>query len=451
MKKLIALLACFSLAAALSGCTSKDSVEESDTPGVEASTDSVNGELEKVEGAEASVAAGDSANSGFLDEQLPADALGEQSLAQDATPPASTEPSGLDLGSPNEPPLAAATAPDMTTPPPAETAIAPPADMPIAGVDPGGTASAPVEMPPVVDEAPKKAPASYQKAKTSPYTEGDQLLNAVYVARPKDSFKSVAKMIYGDEKKSKELKKANPGMSSLRVGDKVYYNSPQRPTDDQKMLSYYEDSGMMPEIYVAKEGDDLKKVAKNLMGFDNAWKEVYALNPVDSKSSIPSGTELRYWKPSASDSAMASAPKEIASGKSELPPPSDIAASMNNMPPPPSELPPPPPAPDMAPPMNEMPPPPAQDMAAQMPPPPQPVAEMPPPPPEPVAPPPPPPVAKKSSPKEPVHEEGMDNDMVMALGGGGILLVGFVAIMALRKRKQAKEMAAAFNETQVGT
>jgi LPXTG-motif cell wall-anchored protein len=45
----------------------------------------------------------------------------------------------------------------------------------------------------------------------------------------------------------------------------------------------------------------------------------------------------------------------------------------------------------------------------------------------------------------------MDNDMVMALGGGGILLVGFVAMMVLRKRKQAKEMAAAFNETQVGT
>ncbi len=448
MKKLIALLACFSLATALSGCTSKDSKEESDTPGIEASTDNVNGELEKVEGAEASnVAAADSTNSGFLDEQLPADALGEQAVAKDATPPAPTEPSGLDLGSPNDPPpVAAATAPDMTTPPPADTTMAPPADVPVAGVDPGGTAPTPVDAPPV-EEASKKAPASYQKAKTTPYTEGDQLLNAVYVARPKDSFKSVAKLIYGDAKKSSELKKANPGMSSLRVGDKVYYNSPQRPTDDQKMLSFYEDTGLMPEVYVAKEGDDLKKVSKNLMGFDNAWKELYALNPVDSKTGIPAGTELRYWKPAPKEPTFSNASKEIASGKSEMPPPpTDLAASMNNIPPPPSEMPPPPP------PAAELPPPPAPDMAAQMPPPPQPVAELPPPPPpEPVAPPPPPPMAKKSAPKEPPPQEGMDNDMVMALGGGGILLVGFVAIMALRKRKQAKEMAAAFNETQVGT
>jgi hypothetical protein len=287
-------------------------------------------------------------------------------------------------------------------------------------------------------ETPKKSGGTYQKVKTAPFTEGGQLLNAVYIARPKDSFKSVAKMIYGDDKKNKDLKKANPGLSSLKTGDKVYYNSPQRPTDDQKMASYYEDSGMMPETYVTKEGDDLKKVSKNLMGFDNAWKEVYALNTVESKTELPAGTELKYWKPAPATVDLAA--NSSMPSTNEMPP-----SNMGEMPPPPpvAELPPPPP-------IAELPPPPPVQAVA---PPAPPVAELPPPPPpEPVAPPPPPPpVAKKTVPKEAPVEGGMDNDMVMALGGGGILLVGLVAIMVLRKRKQAKEMAAAFNETQVGT
>lgn len=45
----------------------------------------------------------------------------------------------------------------------------------------------------------------------------------------------------------------------------------------------------------------------------------------------------------------------------------------------------------------------------------------------------------------------MDNDTLMALAGAGILFVGFAALMVIRKRKQQREMAAAFNDTQVGT
>ena len=45
---------------------------------------------------------------------------------------------------------------------------------------------------------------------------------------------------------------------------------------------------------------------------------------------------------------------------------------------------------------------------------------------------------------------GMDNDMVMALAGGGIFAAGVAAIIVIRKRRQQKEMASAFNDTQVG-
>jgi hypothetical protein len=433
MKKLIALFVCLSLSAYISGCTSKDSREESDAPSMEESTDSVDGELEKVEDAEAQIADGDSSNSGFLDEQLPEDALGEKSSTASSEAPPADQDMTLD-----QPPTetAAATAPEMAPPPaePAPTETTPTdTTSAIAGIDPGGPSTAPAEITP---EAPKKAGNTYQKAKTSPFTEGGQLLNAVYVARPKDSYKSVAKMIYGDEAKSRDLKKANPGISNMKTGDKIYYNSPQRPTDDQKLASYYEDAGMMPETYVAQDGDDLKKVSKELMGFDNAWKEIYALNTVDSKGALSAGTELKYWKPAPP--AMEAPPTMAANTAppmppADFPPPPDMAMNA------PPDLPPPPPAADIPPP------PPTQAMA-----PPPPPEMLPPPPPEPIEPPP-PPVAKKSAPKEMPVEGGMDNDMVMALGGGGILLVGLVAIMILRKRKQAKEMAAAFNETQVGT
>lgn len=77
--------------------------------------------------------AGD-ANSGFLDEQLPEDALGESSKVASDAPPAASDPSGLDLGSPAET-ATAATAPEMA---PAEASSMPPdATSTIAGVDPG--------------------------------------------------------------------------------------------------------------------------------------------------------------------------------------------------------------------------------------------------------------------------------------------------------------------------
>jgi hypothetical protein len=454
MKKLIALLVCFSLSAYVSGCTSKDSKEESDSPSMEESTDSVNGELEKLEGDDAQFADSDYGNdSGFLDEPLPQDALGENPSSASIDSPPPDQDMSLD-----QPPPVAATAPevspeatpevspDMTAP--SEASIPPLDDSSamVAGVDPGTTAEsatepmaeAPAEVMP---EAPKKANNPYQKIKTAPFTEGGQLLNAVYVARPNDSFKSVAKMIYGDESRSKDLKKANPSFSSLKTGNKVYYNSPQRPTDDQKMATYYEDAGIMPETYIAKEGDNIRKVAKELLGFDKAWKEVYAFNAVESKGELMAGTELKYWK--SAPPAM-EAPPTMASNMNmnepppsmppDFPPPPDTA--MNTMPP---DIPPPPPAADI--------PPPPPEMAMTQPPPPP---EMAPPPPPPEMPPP-PPVVKKSAPKDIQADGGMDNDMVMALGGGGILLIGLVAIMILRKRKQAKEMAAAFNETQVGT
>src|SRR5690606_15078534 len=118
---------------------------------------------------------------------------------------------------------------------------------------------------------------------------------AYYIARPKDNFSKVAKLIYGDEGRAGELKQVNPGVKP-RIGDKIYYNSPVRPDDESTMKSYYEDAGLPAEVYVAQEGDNLRKVAKDLLGYSSAWKEIYATNPVDSTRKLEAGTELRYWR-----------------------------------------------------------------------------------------------------------------------------------------------------------
>ena len=476
MRKLISLLATLLLSLHLVSCTSNDSKDDGSTgdEAVAESTEGTDGDLENLDApaGDSSVAASDNANEGFLDEQLPEDALGEStSTASNEAAPAPDTSSDLNLDdSTTSSTTAAADAPattsdststESTPPPPVEEPAASTSSAdPMAALD-TGTPSPAIEdsssssltamgsteeksaEPPA--ETKPKVTASLKKVEASPMTRSKVLLNAVYVARPGDTYKKISEMIYGNTSKQKELKKVNSSISKPRPGDKIYYNSPIRPTDDTKMLTFYEDAGMVPEVYVAQEGDNLKKVSKNLLGYDNAWKEVWAMNSVESKDTLAAGTELRYWK---------SAPAPVAPPPTEMPtaPSTEIAAQT----PPPTEqtampdLPPPPPANELPPPTmaaNEMPQTPPSEMA---PPPPPPANELPPPPPpEAVNPPPPPPVAKKTPTMG--LEEGMDQDMMMALGAAGIVAAGLALMIIIRKRRQNRDMATAFNDTQVGT
>jgi hypothetical protein len=438
MNKLIALLACIILSAHLIGCTSKDSKEEESESPLAETSQSVDGELEKVEGADSKQAAAGATDEGFLNESLPEEALGEKAATTtttttpeataEAAPPAPEISPDLSLEEPTAP-----VASEMTPPPEDMSGVSPAGEVPPA-VEAGSTPDAGAIASTTTEEAPKQR-ATYRKAESIPFKRGETLLNAVYVARPGDTYKSLAKMIYGDETRSKEIKSANPTLGSLQAGNKVYYNSPKRPTDDLKIMTYYEDAGLMPETYIAKEGDDLKVVSKDLLGFDGAWKEVYATNSVESKGALVAGTELKYWKSMPAAAETPALPPVAANPPPpDIPPPPPVAAN-----PPPPDIPPPPPV-AANPPPPDIPPPP-------------PMAENPPPPPPPDIPPPPPveppPPAKAKS--EMAGIEGMDNDTLFALAGGGIALVGIAAMVVIRRRKQQREMAAAFNDTQVGT
>lgn len=268
-------------------------------------------------------------------------------------------------------------------------------------------------------EAPKPM-IPLQKVVAAPYKRGSKNINAVYVAREGDTVSSVSMKVFGEDR-SAELKKDNPTLArrEMKVGDKVYYTSTKRPEDESSMLTYYEDMGLTPEVYLSQPGDNIRTVAQNLLGNKDSWKEIWSLNPdVESKGELPEGTRLRYWpkqEVAVPPVAEASPPQE------EAPVDGAAAAGVAEMAPPPMPE-------EVAPPPMEA-----------APPPPPPVAE--------VAPPPPPPAeVAPPAPPQPVASYGAafgdDPDQLMALGAGAILLLAAVALFIIIRKKRARKNAA---------
>jgi hypothetical protein len=354
---------------------------------------------------------------------------------------------------------AAAAAPKAEEPPPpatdkdlfaAETKPAPepppvePAPLPVAEA-----AQAPaIEPPPVVPssseqvagtdpvpEAPAAQPAVFApllKIKDAAFTAKDgTLLNRVYLGRKSDTVKNVAKKLYGSESKAKDLKNWNATLKSrnIKVGDKVYYASVKNPTD-QAMLTYYEELGVAPQVYVTqKAGENLRDLSKEFLGNKDSWKEIWVTNKsLESKGKLSVGSELKYWPES-----VVAAAEAAASGSGAPPTNTETPAANANNAGLPESL---PPAPDVA--ASTPPPPPPEPTAA-------PVAAAapvvePPPPPAP----PPPKVAKetqKPTKLDPPSEfAGADDDSIMMAGLAGLLLLAGAITFVVIRRSRSKKM-----------
>ena len=392
----------------------------------------------------------------------PTDLTLDSALAANTEPPAQDTLSNID-GSP--------VAETPATPPVAEKA---PETIAASPVEPTET-PAPVDAaaPIVASSKPATGAGTTSLKKVSdvtPYAYGDGFVNTLYMARPKESLKDISQAIYGMDK-TKDLKKINTYLKARapRAGDKIAYVSPNRPTDSAKTITYFEDTGMIPETYVAQKGDNLRKVAKKLLGYDNAWKEVWATNGITTKSKLAEGETFKYWRSAASITPATTA----AVAANQLPKTPEAAINnivKNNPTPPPQPAQPTPPqqvAANTPPPQpaTEVPPPPPSDLPA--PPPdmgatnnvpadPNLDANMPPPPPAPdanmAAPPPPPPAAQADRPKKaPAMEDGEAPEAaagsdIYTILGLGVLLCGALAFV-LVKRKKAKAAEAALGET----
>lgn len=296
-------------------------------------------------------------------------------------------------------------------------------------------------------QKPRSGGSPLQKVATTPWRNAGTLYNAVYYAKPGDTLSSISQQIYGTNRVT-ELKNGNGIFSSRGVvpGDKVYYNSPTRPMDDTRVLSYYEEKGMSPEIYVAKSGDTVKGVSKQLYGYTGAWKELWSSNSIETKGELAEGTQLRHFASAASMSSMAQmAPPPPAYEPPPMPQemsapemPQDQQMAMNEMPPPP-------PVDDF----SSTPPPPPMDAMNELPPPPPPMEMIPPPPP--------PPEAIANDMPSRGMEQMMDEEVpfyedpaiALGIGAGALLLVGMIVISARRKRHQ-RELEQALSQQHVG-
>lgn len=468
-KKLLLVLASVFFLATLNSCTSKNSKAEGETDVISEA------EVESIENEEQPVVL-EETDSSTTAETLPQEALGEsQPAAVETLVDQSQESVNLD-----SPPPAVV---ENTTPAEPQPIVE---NAPVVAEEPVAEAPVQESAPAPVAEKPKVASASLQKVASAPWMVENTWVNAVYIARPGDTMKSISKMIYGEDR-SGELKKINTRYKSRSVkpGDKVYYSSPVRQGDSSKIANYYEDAGMPSETYVAKAGDNIRKVSKNLLGYSNAWMEIWSTNSVESKGKLSEGETLRYWKGATpiSTTLAGNKPKVDHSASVAMnTPPTDAA---NNLPPPPmpeplNEIPPPPmpdhmaaggvaPPPPMPPDMNQLPPPPPMPDMAQNPPPPAPdngmlppappapdmaannsMEQLPPPPVEP-----PPDLAAHAPVKEANAEEtavqgqlGTNEIMILGAIAG---LAGVLAILMIRRKRQQKAAAAMMSDSQVGT
>lgn len=136
-----------------------------------------------------------------------------------------------------------------------------------------------------------------KKIRSEPFRKNGRLMNSVYIVRSDSNLAEVSQKLFG-KNRAKILLEDNPHLArGLKTGDKVYYNSPLRPDDSTTMKVSYDDVGAVAEEYVTRMGDNIRTFSKKLLGFPDAWKEVWSTNEsVESKDVVEQGLTLRYWR-----------------------------------------------------------------------------------------------------------------------------------------------------------
>ncbi len=170
----------------------------------------------------------------------------------------------------------------------------------------------------ISSDEPLRQNIPYKKIKAEPYQMAGFLVNAVYIARSGESIESISNKIFGSDQIS-QLYAINPHLKArtVKVGDKIYYSSPNRPQDSNQLLFYFEDRGIQPSFYQVSVGENIRQIARQLLGHSNSWKEIWATNSdLQSKGILDSALTVRYW-PSGGESIPVS--PEQPSPTSEVP------------------------------------------------------------------------------------------------------------------------------------
>lgn len=127
-----------------------------------------------------------------------------------------------------------------------------------------------VRESPVVQPKPKKGPETYTVKKG-------------------DSFMSIARAVFGDERKFKLLMEANPDVDpmSLQIGQKLTIpemanaktNKAERKTSRPSVVGGQEvGNPISSDQYVVKSGDTLASISLAIYGTSKKWKKIYEAN-----------------------------------------------------------------------------------------------------------------------------------------------------------------------------
>ena len=152
-------------------------------------------------------------------------------------------------------------------------------------------------------ETPKKKTwIPLKKIPTQPWKQDGKWVNAVYIARESEDLSQISIKIYGHTNLMDELKNFNPFLKRRdpKVGDKIYYNSPNRLNDRVKFSHYYEDNNQTALTYDIQAGENIRTIATQLLGHKDSWKEIWATNPqIESKGDMSETVTVYYWSGSA--------------------------------------------------------------------------------------------------------------------------------------------------------
>ena len=201
------------------------------------------------------------------------------------------------------------------------------------------TASAPSAS--VATPAAKKQWIPYKKIKSQAYSAAGFVVNAAYIARSGEDIQSISNTIFGSDQVS-QLYAINPHLKakSVKVGDKIYYQSPNRPQDSSQLLFYFEDRGIQPSYHQIQAGENIRTIASQLLGHAESWKEIWATNPdLQSKGRLDQPVTIKYWPADAVGGGAAEPtlppppqPEQPAGQQEEEPPPSPSMEETEEMP-----------------------------------------------------------------------------------------------------------------------
>ena len=184
------------------------------------------------------------------------------------------------------------------------------------------TSSSNIQIQPKQTMKDKKNPTRQplNKILKYPYKKAGFLVNTIYIARSNDNLQSISQKIYQQDK-TNELIAINSHLKNRNVivGDKIYYNSPNRPNDNKKILLYYEDNNMPATYYTLSKGENIRKASYKLLGHSNSWKEIWATHPeLQSKNKVQDDFTITYWKDDVSAPDLApSEPEPMIPSESE--------------------------------------------------------------------------------------------------------------------------------------